>query len=303
VRFSLCFVGSEAVDWLTQKGAVSNRQEAKVLMQSMMDMNVVEHMTNKKKYEDSNSVFYRCRRAPRLCGNLVKEGHVSCSFSASRLQYFSMWAVVDERGGMRFFRAREHAKNSYPILYVPRESIRTDALNESTVQSVMKNDASAISVSLGNDEIADEEIVASNVEGETNKKKSLRLPKRSPRPSKSGGGSSSSFNASSSPSGGNRSPRGSAGNVNSNVEKSAPNSITKTFLDAGDSSLGYSGVVWEFKPVKKKIDFFFFFPFFFLFLRRWPCGNICYRNKRRKTLLLSTPVKGMPLLHTSFASW
>jgi hypothetical protein len=118
VRYSLCFSGMEAVNFLVEKLAAS-RSEATALMQQLMNKDYVGHMTNKKKFSDKEFSFFRCVKAPPLQG-LVKEGLISVAFHDT--EYFSMFAQLDSVG-LRFFRAREHAGFTYPLYFVAAETI------------------------------------------------------------------------------------------------------------------------------------------------------------------------------------
>ncbi|XP_056363683.1 DEP domain-containing mTOR-interacting protein-like isoform X1 [Oenanthe melanoleuca] len=72
VKYQRAFLGSEMIDWLVQEGEVENRQEAVELGRALLEHGIIQHVSNRHHFFDSDILYHfwtnfrRRRRLPEL---------------------------------------------------------------------------------------------------------------------------------------------------------------------------------------------------------------------------------------------
>ena len=128
-NYPRCFVGSEAVEWLSTKLNISTN-EAIAIGQKLLEQQWIHHVTNEHQFEDEY-LFYRFNEA-KLLANDCSEAKLVCSIDLEQI-------VSDMRniGGVKIKDRRYNLKN-YPRCFVGSEAVEwlSTKLNISTNEAI-----------------------------------------------------------------------------------------------------------------------------------------------------------------------
>ncbi|NXQ35855.1 DPTOR protein, partial [Alaudala cheleensis] len=123
VKYQRTFLGSEMIDWLIQEGEVENRQEAVELGRALLEHGIIQHVSNRHHFFDSDILYHfwiNFRRRRRLT-ELLNENS-SRSLSESPDSPFCLRKLNPEPGNTSFLSVQTN-KEIKVVSAVRRSSI------------------------------------------------------------------------------------------------------------------------------------------------------------------------------------
>uniref|UniRef100_A0A674GEQ0 DEP domain-containing protein n=1 Tax=Taeniopygia guttata TaxID=59729 RepID=A0A674GEQ0_TAEGU len=132
VKYQRTFLGSEMIDWLIQEGEVENRQEAVELGRALLEHGIIQHVSNRHHFFDSDVLYHfwlNFRRRRRLT-ELLNENS-SRALSESPDSPFCLRKLNPEPGNTSFLSVQPN-KEIKVVSAVRRSSITSLSGNSNT---------------------------------------------------------------------------------------------------------------------------------------------------------------------------
>uniref|UniRef100_A0A8C3DPD6 Uncharacterized protein n=2 Tax=Corvus moneduloides TaxID=1196302 RepID=A0A8C3DPD6_CORMO len=132
VKYQRTFLGSEMIDWLIQEGEVENRQEAVELGRALLEHGIIQHVSNRHHFFDSDTVYQfwiNFRRRRRLT-ELLNENS-SRALSESPDSPFCLRKLNPDTGNTSFLSVQTN-KEIKVVSAVRRSSITSLSGNSNT---------------------------------------------------------------------------------------------------------------------------------------------------------------------------
>ncbi|XP_064247654.1 DEP domain-containing mTOR-interacting protein-like isoform X3 [Passer domesticus] len=132
VKYQRTFLGSEMIDWLVQEGEVENRQEAVELGRALLEHGIIQHVSNRHHFFDSDILYHfwiNFRRRRRLT-ELLNENS-SRALSESPDSPFCLRKLNPEPGNTSFLSVQTN-KEIKVVSAVRRSSITSLSGNSNT---------------------------------------------------------------------------------------------------------------------------------------------------------------------------
>ncbi|XP_057892198.1 DEP domain-containing mTOR-interacting protein-like isoform X1 [Melospiza georgiana] len=132
VKYQRTFLGSEMIDWLIQEGEVENRQEAVELGRALLEHGIIQHVSNRHHFFDSDILYHfwiNFRRRRRLT-ELLNENSAR-ALSESPDSPFCLRKLNPEPGNTSFLSVQTN-KEIKVVSAVRRSSITSLSGNSNT---------------------------------------------------------------------------------------------------------------------------------------------------------------------------
>jgi len=129
-KYISCFIGSEAVSWLVEKGIAKDRKEAVQLGKNLLDADLIHHVVDEHHFEDQH-LFYRFKSDDPPCQS---EG---VSVTSLKRECGTVAGFVQKKGLLRWYKCYLVLKPGDDTLY----EFKTD-LDSSPAKSLPLKDAS-----------------------------------------------------------------------------------------------------------------------------------------------------------------